>query len=157
MAIAYLLLMPIAYYLHSIDDPAQAIYIYILVVPQHFGGGMTNQGQLVFIGTGDILHQGSECVPAAVWGVFFAVYTLYFRGWVIDSAGVQNLIEYLAVLCNGHSGAVLFAEYITCNFICNQPVDDRLDFFVYALQWTFGSRPFRRIHNLQFYLQPAGR
>ena len=51
---------------NCVCDAAQAFDIYVLIMPQHFGVGVADQGQLVLVRGLDILHQGGEFVTAAV-------------------------------------------------------------------------------------------
>ena len=50
-----LALLPIYYQypkrLQSVGDAAETIHIHVLIVPEHFGGGMADETQLVLVGS----------------------------------------------------------------------------------------------------------
>lgn len=121
--IAYVLLMS-----HSLNNAAHTLNINVLVVPQHFGGGVTDQGQFVFVCALYVLHHGCKSVAGAVGGVLAAAYSVHFRQWVCNAASFQNVVEPLAVILNGHTAAVGVAEHRAGNLVGGEPVNDWLDF-----------------------------
>lgn len=121
---------PIAYTLltlHCFNNAAQTFNINVLVVPQHFSGSMTDQGQLVLICTLNIFHHRSEGVAAAVRRVLAPLHPVHLGNGIVNPAGVQHIIEPLAVVFNAHTGAVRIAEHRTGNFVPGEPVNNGLN------------------------------
>ena len=71
-----LALLPIYYQcpkrLQSVDDAAETIHIHILIVPEHFGGGVADETQLVLVGSRYVLKQRGKGMAAAVGRVAMA-------------------------------------------------------------------------------------
>ena len=102
-----LVLLPIYYKcLDCVRDAAEAFEVYILVVSEHFGAGMTDKRQLILVRCLDVFHQGGEGVAAAVGRVLSSVDSVYLYNGIRDSAGFQSLIEPFPVGFNGHPGSI---------------------------------------------------
>lgn len=67
-----LALLPIYYQcqkrLQSVGDAAETIHIHVLIVPEHFGGGVADETQLVLVGAGTSLRSVAK-VWRQLWGV----------------------------------------------------------------------------------------
>lgn len=107
----------------GVCDLPEAFQIHVLVVPQHLGAGVANEGQLVLIRSLYVLHQRGEGMSAAVRGVFPAI----FYDGVFDAAGIQSRVELLAVLLDCHGRAVRVAEDGAGDLPVGESVDGGLD------------------------------
>lgn len=124
---------------HCVYNTAQTFNIDILIMPQHFGCCVTNQGQFVLVCTLHILHQGGEGVASAMRGVFPSLYAVYLRDGVFYSTSFQGFIEFLAIFLNRHLASILCAEDGSGNFVFRQTVNDRLNFRGYGDNSVFAS------------------
>lgn len=65
-----LALLPIYYQcpkrLQSVGDAAETIHVYVLIVPEHFGGGVADETQLVLVGSRYVLKECGKGMAAAV-------------------------------------------------------------------------------------------
>ena len=65
-----LALLPIYYQcpkrLQSVGDAAETIHIHVLIVPEHFGGGVADETQLVLVGGRYVLKECGKGMAAAV-------------------------------------------------------------------------------------------
>ena len=71
-----LALLPICYQcpkrLQSVGDAAETIHVYVLIVPEHFGGGVADETQLVLVGGWHVLKECGKGMAAAVGRVAMA-------------------------------------------------------------------------------------
>ena len=69
-------LLPIYYQcpkrLQSIGDAAETIHIHVLIVPEHFDGGVADETQLVLVGSRYVLKECGKGMAAAVGRVAMA-------------------------------------------------------------------------------------
>ena len=125
--IADLLQTPIADKLDGIRDAAEAVHIDILVVPEHLCAGVSDEGELVLIGSLHGLHQRGEGVSAAVGRVPAAVDSVDFGDGVFDSAGIQAFVKGLAIILNRELPSIRAAEDRTGQLPLGEAVDGGLD------------------------------
>ena len=119
--------MPITNVLDCICNSSETFDIHILIVPEHFCTGVTDQGQLVLIRCLNCFHQGGKGVAAAVGCVFAALDSVYLCDGIFDSTGFQSLVELFPVFLDGHPGSICGAEDGACDFGIGQAGYDGLD------------------------------
>ena len=126
-----LALLPIYYqcpkWLQSVGDAAETIHIHILIVPEHFGGGVADETQLVLVGGRHILKQRGKGMAAAVGRVAGTNDAVALLHGIVKADGVQSGVKCCPVVSETQASAGGADKHRTGGTTAHQPVNDGLD------------------------------
>ena len=113
----------------GIRDFSEAFDVHILVMPEHFGGGVADQAELVFVWRVHIFHQGGESVPAGMRRVFVPAGVSLADHGIVGADSLQRRIESITICFDGHGLVAGRTEHGAADLVFCQIIDDRLDFW----------------------------
>ena len=126
-----LALLPIYYQcpkrLQSIGDAAETIHIHVLIVPEHFGGGVADETQLVLVGSRHVLKQRGKGMAAAVGRVAMADDAVALLHGIVKADGVQSGVKCCPVVSETQASAGGADKHRPGGPAGHQPVNDGLD------------------------------